>query len=210
MAMSWVVRDPRQNTTPENRKRRCASVWNSGLEGSTWIGTAAATNTSRAFSAVDGGCCGAGGRLSDATTRRHRLRRRKRESLVTLCNICSAFPRSCHDEESSDGRERVRDALASLSSGIVPRVLAGSPSGKVQSGVGSRAPLLHDDTSQKRNAEPLAIPGRSSDTATCFATVKIPKDVLGADSVTQTRMVGLDFEGPVPEDFASLLCDDMP
>lgn len=102
MAMGCVVTDQRQNTIPENRQQRCASVWNGGHEGSTWIGAAAATNTSRAFSAVDGGCC-AGGRLSDATTRRHRLRRRKRESLVTLCNTCSAVPRSCHDEESPDG-----------------------------------------------------------------------------------------------------------
>lgn len=79
-----------------------------------------------------------------------------------------------------DSRERVREVLASLSSGNVPRVFVGSPSGKALSGVDCRAPLLHDDTSQKRNAEPLAIPGCSSDTATCFAPVKIPKDVLAA------------------------------
>ncbi|EAT85621.1 hypothetical protein SNOG_06970 [Parastagonospora nodorum SN15] len=54
-----------------------------------------------------------------------------------------------------DSRERVRDVLARLSSGSVPRVI-------------------------KRNAEPLAIPGGPSDTATCFAPVKIPKDVLAA------------------------------
>ena len=79
-----------------------------------------------------------------------------------------------------DSRERVRDVLARLSSGSVPRVIVGSASGLVWSGVGCRALLLHDDTSQKRNAEPLAIPGGPSDTATCFAPVKIPKDVLAA------------------------------
>lgn len=41
-----------------------------------------------------------------------------------------------------------------------------------------------------------------------FRTCEDPQRRAG--SVTRTRLVGLDFEAPVPEDVASLLCDDIP